>query len=382
MSTPSTFSIIKTGFMGVTGLGYTVILPILIGAIVDQLQLDRSMVGWITFSNICGLALGGLLATVLIGKVSLLKMIRIACIILIIFDLISAFCATANSLIGFRFLSGLGGGVLYASSLASFSALKDSIRAFGIYIVSYAFISGVTLFILPYFIEPYGFKIGFFTLAGMAVISLIVSNVVTKFESNLSAKDFSSLPLLLKNKYVLLSLISYFLLQMGGGVVYTYIERIAKEAGQAVEFIGLVLSLGAVLSVAGALLVIKMGNRFSPKWPVIFGIILMAVSMAALFHSENAIWFLFGNCMIGGFWSTLIPFYQQLQGRFDPFGRIVTVGTVVNMAGRAMGPAVAATFLGDYAFKMVIWLALACLLIALVLIIPILLQKDEPTGLS
>lgn len=361
--------------MGVTGLGYTVILPILIGAIVDQLQLDRSMVGWITFSNISGLAIGGLLATILIGKVSLLKMIRISCLILIVFDMISAFCSTANSLVFIRFLSGLGGGILYASSLASFSALKDSIRAFGIYIVSYAFISGVTLFILPYFIDPYGFKIGFFTLVGMAIISLFISDVVSEFESNLSIKDFSSLPSILKDKYVVLSLLSYFLLQMGGGVVYTYTERIAKEAGQPVEFIGLVLSLGAVLSVAGAMLVIKMGNRYSQKWPIIFGIILMAVSMAALFKSEYALWFLTGNCLIGGFWSTLIPYYQQLQGRFDPFGRIVTVGTVVNMGGRATGPAIAAAFLSNYDFESVIWLALCCLLLSLILILPILCKK-------
>lgn len=376
MIKPSTFSIIKTGFMGVTGLGYTVILPILIGAIVDQLQLDRSMVGWITFSNISGLALGGLLATLLIGKVSLLKMIRIACVILILFDLMSAYCSTGQSLLFVRFLSGLGGGILYASSLASFSALKDSIKAFGIYIVSYALISGITLFILPYFIEPYGFKIGFYTLVGMAVISLLISNVVSEFESNLSIKDFTSLPSLLKNKYVVLSLLSYFLLQMGGGVVYTYTERIAKEAGQPVEFVGLVLSLGAVLSVVGALVVIKMGNRYSQKWPVIFGIILMGASMAALFRSEYALWFLSGSCLIGGFWSTLIPYYQQLQGRFDPFGRIVTVGTVVNMGGRATGPAIAAAFLSDYDFEMVVWLALACLLLALVLIVPLFLRKE------
>jgi len=376
MATPSTCSIIKTGFMGVTGLGYTVILPILIGAIVDQLQLDRSMVGWITFSNIGGLAIGGLFATVLIGKVSLLKMIRIACIILITFDMISAYCSTAHSLILIRFLSGLGGGILYASSLASFSALKDSIRAFGIYIVSYACISGVTLFILPYLIEPYGFKIGFFTLVGMAVISLLISSVVTAFESNLSIKDFTSLPSLLQNKYVLLSLLSYFLLQMGGGVVYTYTERIAKEASQPVEFVGLVLSLGAVLSVAGALLVIKMGNRYSQKWPVICSIIFMGISMAVLFRSEFAILFLSGSCLVGGFWSILIPYYQQMQGRFDPFGRIVTVGTVVNMGGRAIGPAIAAAFLSDYRFESVIYLALGCLMLALLLILPILYKTD------
>jgi len=371
MIQPSTFSIIKTGFMGVTGLGYTVILPILIGAIVDQLNLDRSMVGWITSSNIGGLALGGMMATLLIGKVRLLYLIRIACIGLIIFDFASAFCISADVLIILRFISGLCGGILYASSLASFSALENSIRAFSIYIICYAFISGVTLFALPFFITKYGFQIGFYTLTAMAFISLLSSGVITKFESGLKAKDFSSLLSLVKNKYVLLSLISYFLVQLAGGVAYTYTERIAQEAGQPVEFIGLSLSLGAFLSVAGAFMVIKIGNRIKSKWTISFAMILMTVSIIMLFRSEYALFFLLGSSLMGFFWSILIPYFQQMQGHYDVLGRIVTIGTVVNMAGRAVGPAIAAAFLGTQTYENVLWLSITALALSLMLIIPV-----------
>lgn len=376
MTQPSTLSIIKTGFMGVTGLGYTVILPILIGAIVDQLNLDRSMVGWITSSNISGLALGGLAATLLIGKVRLLHLIRFACIGLIGFELLSVFCYTADSLILVRFLSGLCGGILYAGSLASFSALKDSIRAFSIYIISYALVSGITLFSLPYFIQSIGYQIGFYTLAGMGILSLLFSKVIVQFESGLSSKDFTSLPLLFKNKYIVYSLTSYFLLQMGGGVTYTYTERIAKEAGLSMEFIGLVLGLGAIVSVIGAFTVIKMGNRFGQKWPIGIAMISMCIAIAFLFQSEYAMIFLGGSCAMGAFWSVLIPYYQQMQGRFDALGRIVTIGTVVNMAGRAVGPAIAAAFLGDFAFENVLYLSIFCLITAFLFVLPILTLKE------
>jgi len=363
--------------MGVTGLGYTVILPILIGAIVDQLALDRSMVGWITFSNISALAIGGLAATLLIGKVRLLHLIRLACVGLILFDLASVWCDSAASLLLIRFFSGLAGGVLYASSLASFSALKDSIKAFSIYIISYAVISGVALFLLPYFIEDQGFQVGFYTLAGMALISLIFSGVIVQFESGLESKDFNSLHSLFKNRLVVLSLLSYFLLQLAGGVTYTYTERIAKEAGQPVEFIGLSLSLGALVSVFGAFAVIKMGNRFGQKWPIIIAMMLMAISIATLFRSEFALVFIGGSCMMGAFWSVLIPYYQQMQGRFDMLGRIVTVGTVVNMAGRAVGPALAALFLGASDFENILYLSLGALGLALLLILPVIWKSQN-----
>jgi len=80
--------------------------------------------------------------------------------------------------------------------------------------------------------------------------------------------------------------------------------------------------------------------------------------------------------LIGGFWFTFILYYQQLQGHFDPFGRIVTVGTVVNMDGWTIGPANATAFLSDYAFETVIWLGLACLVMALVLVIPDFTNND------
>jgi len=379
---PSIISIAKTGFMGVTGLGYTVILPILIGAIVDQLGLDRSMVGWITFSNIGGLAIGGISATLLIGKIRLLHLIRFGCIGLIVFDLLSTACSSAEVLLAYRFLSGIAGGILYSSSLASFSALEDSIKAFSIYVISYAAVSSITLFGLPYLINLYGYEIGFYTLAFMALISLAFSSVILEFESGLKAKDFSSLTSLFRNKYVVMGLLSYFLTQLGGGVMYTYIERIAQDAGQSSELVGFILSISAIFSAIAAFVIIKMGNRFGQIWPMTIGLFLMTLSMITLFYAEYTVMFLIGSCLVGAFWSVMIPFYQQMQGRFDLLGRIVTVGTVLNMLGRAIGPALAALFLGDSAFENVLYLSIAALAVAYLLLVPIFMNEQESQVIS
>ena len=135
--------------------------------------------------------------------------------------------------------------------------------------------------------------------------------------------------------------------------------------------VGFVLSISAILSAIAAFTVIKMGNRFGQKWPMSIAMLLMALSMVALFYSEFAVMFLIGSCMVGAFWSVLVPFYQQMQGRFDLLGRIVTVGTVLNMAGRAIGPALAALFLGDAAFENVLYLSIGSLILAYILLVPV-----------
>jgi len=245
---PGIGPIALVGFMGVTGLGFTVILPMLVGSIVDDLALDRSMVGWITSINIFGIALGGLISTISISKLRLIHLVWIGCVGLIVFDLMSTLSNLSHLLLPIRFISGVFGGILYASSLAAFSGLTNAKNAFSIYIISYAGVSSICLFILPQFlaIKGLGYKAGFYVLVGMALLSLIISRVIVPFEKLVKVKRLDSLRDLISNKYVILILLSYFLLQMGGGVMYSYAERIGMEAGQSLEFMGVIFAIGAI----------------------------------------------------------------------------------------------------------------------------------------
>lgn len=376
MPRPANTKISLIGFMGVTGLGFTVILPILIGAIVDQMQLDRSMVGWIASANIGGLTIGALIATLLIGRLTLTSIIRIGCVGLLLLDFLSAHCVSQEELLALRFLSGVAGGMVYAASLAAFSGLKNSVSAFSIYIICYAAVSGITLLLLPYMIAVWGYKSGFYLLCLMDLISLATTGIVSQFESLIRSRNFESLPKLISKPAISMTLISYLLLQMAGGLVYTYCERIGREVGLGIEFIGIVLSLGAVVAFTGAYAVIRIGNRFGTARPVFIGISLMILFFLLMFWSEYKWIYLVAMCFSGAAWSFTMPFYQQLQAGFDEMGRVVSVGTIVNMGGRAVGPALAAVFLSDYAFSSVIWVSVVSLVIALVIILSVV--RGEP----
>ncbi len=362
--------------MGVTGLGFTVILPILIGAIVDEMQLDRSMVGWISSSNIAGLTLGALIATLLIGRLRLIKIIRIGCIGLLIFDFLSSYCTEEFSLLILRFISGITGGMVYAASLAAFSGLKNSVNAFSIYIICYAAVSGITLLILPYAIGIWGYKVGFYLLCLMDVISLLSTGIVRQFESLVTTKSFDTLSRLISRPAISITLVSYFMLQMGGGLIYTYSERIGREAGLGIEYIGIVLSIGSIVAFSGAFTVIKIGNRFGTAKPVTIGISIMATFILLMFWSENKLIYFIAMSVTGAAWSFVMPFYQQLQAGFDELGRVVSIGTIVNMGGRAVGPALAAVFLSSYEFSSVIWVSVVALMLALIFIVPVIKWKQ------
>ena len=53
--------IIINSFIANTGMGFATILPILVGAIVDDAGFPREMIGWIASINIFGMVIGGIL---------------------------------------------------------------------------------------------------------------------------------------------------------------------------------------------------------------------------------------------------------------------------------------------------------------------------------
>ena len=363
--------IISISFIGTTGLAFAIVLPILIGAIVDTFGFSRPMVGWISSINILGAAIGGLITTLRIGRNSLKHLVRVGLMTLIVFDLISIFCQTETSILLVRFLSGIGGGIVYAAALAAFSGIKDSTNAFATYIVVYCFFGGIILIGLPFLINQFGIKAGFIILSLISVFCFGISSVLDKV-SQIKKKEFISLNYLLKNKNVLFGLLSYFLVQLAGGTMWAYSERIGMEAGLSISFIGLVLGISVVFALLGGILVMKVNKEWGIYKPLCLGILVMGIGTIGLFSANLKIVFLVANCITGVAWSFVIPFYQQMQAHFDLSGRVVSLGTIVNMAGRSTGPAIAALTLGTSAFDNALWISIVALILSAILVFPAL----------
>jgi len=368
--------IILNSFISSTGMGMLTILPIMLGGIVDELALGRNMVGLIASVNIIGIGIGGFIAAYFIGKKPLVSIVRIGLIGLIVFELICMYALTANSLLVCRFSSGIFGGLVYAGALGAFSGLKDPIKAFGVYVIVYCCWSGIGLTSLPYILSSYGIKGGYLLLAVMGIISLFLSKVINQLARNIKEKSFDSLNVLLSKKTVIFALLAYFFMQMAGGTFWAYTERIGKEAGLNQEQIGLALGLSSLLALVGGLLVFRLGNKYGIKRPVIIGLISMGLSGLMLYQSKFTFIFFLANGLLGAAWSFLIPFYQQIQASLDVQGKVVSLGTIVNMGGRSFGPALAAFFLGTAAFINIIWLSLIGLILSFLFLLP-MIPKDK-----
>ena len=361
--------IIINSYIANTGMGFATVLPILVGAIVDTSGFEREMIGWIASINIFGMVLGGVIATLLIGRFRLVQVLQVALVALIVFDALSIGVDTSIVLLILRFLSGIFGGMIYASALAIFSGLENPIKAFGVYVLVYCASATVILIVLPFVIGYFGVIAGFLLLIFMSVVSLIGTFFIGDLEKITEKKDFISLKELIRNKKVLIGLLAYLMMQMGGGTVWAYCERIAKEADLDASFVGLTLGFSSLASLLGGVMVMRLGSIKGLKKPLIVGSILMMIGMIILWWAKFPAIYLISLSIIGGCWAFLIPFFQQTQTQFDPSGKVVSLGTIVNMGGRATGPAIAAVALGTSAFVNVIWIAVVALIISLLLVL-------------
>ena len=256
--------------------------------------------------------------------------------------------------------------------MAIFSGLRDSIKAFGLYVITFCIIGAAITIALPFLLESAGIQAGFIILAAMAVIALVGTGMIRRLKPRTTNREIASLQYLLSRKPVLLALLGYFLMQMAGGTVYAYLERIGKEAGLSSDFIGITVGLSFLLGLSGGAIVMILGNKRGLWFPISVGMGGLLVGMSLLWWSEVPLVFLLGNCLFGLSWSVVIPYFQQLQSQQDPQGKVVSFGTLLNMGGRATGPAIAAALLGSSPFLYVIWIGFAAVLLCLIAIWPVL----------
>ena len=155
-SSPNRITLAKVGFIATTGFSMLLVLPIILGGLADLHQYSEVTLGWVAAVNSIGIALGGVIIPFIISKFRLIRLIRLGLIGLLITDGASLFIIEVEWFMSIRFLSGIAGGLIYATVLAGLAGIVKPERGFGIYVVVYCCWSGIGLFLSPYLLGVLG----------------------------------------------------------------------------------------------------------------------------------------------------------------------------------------------------------------------------------
>lgn len=364
-------SLAKLGFIATSSFSMLLILPVILGSMVETLGYSNQLIGWIATSNALGIALGSLWLPLQKRRPEYLRMLALSLTVILLADTSSAFIAQPVVLMPIRFVAGVFGGITYTIILSVLASLSKPQRGFSLYVLIYCGWSSIGFFSAPYLQQLGGLKLLYGFLVLTTLLSLLFVSVIRQFGSSKHPQTPFQTREVFRQPRIWLSLLSYFAVQAAFGGVWTYLERIGVMQGHSAQLIGQSLSIGELTGIPISLLVYTLSSRFGIKWPIIGGIAAAISSVICVHFAENsALLYFIGVFFLSATWSFLIPLYQMVQAALDTQGKIISFGAFINLSGRSAGPAMVAMLISSFSLASALWFGIFSFLIAFLLIYP------------
>ena len=353
-----TLRIIRASVLGSVAILPILILPSLVGALVDYAAFTEAEAGWVVAVGFAGSALGAIAVGLRIRHLDPRMLAVFGLVTLALFDALSTF---ADQLpvwlfVTFRFVSGIGGAVAYASVMASIAASNLPERGYGIFMVFQFGISAVLLYVLPLVLADIGIVGTFLMMSGAAALSLLLKNAVVH-RSGAVEDAIIELHMLIRPAAVLAMLgIGFY--ETANFMYYTYADRIGVSIGIPNFRIGQTLGIASLLGIPGALIVVWIADRFGQLRPLLFALALSIGALTLLLFEAGLATYVAAMYMLGFAWSFGLSYFYALEARLDPGGSVVVVGGFFTSIGSVTGPALAATLVAPDGYAHVLMTAI------------------------
>jgi len=358
-------------FIAVAGF---LVLPVFVGAAAVSLELSERQLGFMASGIMAGSALSAVLTLFWIRRVNWRLAAYVALSMLLLGHLGAMGSDNVLLFTACQFLASLGGGAAYSLVLTSLSDNRHPDRCFGYSIAAQVSFQVMGMLALPAVVEAMGMN-GLLTIfAALAAIGLLLVRFLPEAGIALVAQPLGVSVL---RPRVLAALGGCFLFFFNVGVVWTYIERIGAAAGFEAGVIGGSLAIGVAFGVPGALGASWCGNRFGRLLPLAIGAALTVAALLLLLDDTlGRMTYIVALALYNFAWNFSLAFQYAAVNAADDSGRSVALAPAFHGGGGAVGPAVAALFVGVGSFSAVSVLAGIATLLSLVLFALALRHRD------
>lgn len=349
----ATFLAALTALLGLMPLA---ILPIFVGIIVDELGLSTQMAGALTSINLLGNAFG-VLAVSFITRVSIKHLVYIGVAVEIVFELASLSSGTGIDLFAFRFIAGLGGGLVTGAAYSWIARQVNPDRGFALLILLQFLLGSILFYILPEITLEYGVVTFYVLFILCALMSLACCFILDQSPSTLT-KSNEPLTSISQKKSTPMSkstiskvLISIALFELAASGIWAFVERMGIAWQLSFDEIGLSLSIGSLAGIPGSALVIIFCLRWGRSIPLTLGFVCVISSLLLFVFGNQNLWiYTLGLIIFNGAWSYVIPYIQGIQAQVDETGQVAIWGMFMVLSAIAAGPYLFALFIGEQGF--------------------------------
>jgi predicted MFS family arabinose efflux permease len=353
--------------IGTISLMPLLVLPAMIGTLVDETALSEAQAGWSASLNFFGGAAAALAMALRMHHLDLRRVAILAFTVAALGDLASAFTGNhAAVFLLIRLVAGIGAGAAYTVVVAAFARLPDVDRGYGLFVTLQFIVSGLGLYALPVYSEVLGVEGMFLSIAALDVAGL----AMTRFLPGraIDAPGFSGLKTelhVLLAWATLLGALGFAIFEAANTAQFTYVERLGVSLALTDQQVGSALLIASLAGIPGAFVIVLLGSRFGRVAPLTLGIALSICGLLTLITGDSFASYLLGTSLMGFSWAFCLPYIQGLLAELDPHGSAVAAGSASSTIGGSIGPGLAALAVGGGSYTRVLGLSICLLLAAL-----------------
>ncbi len=355
--------------IGTVALMRLLVLPAMIGVLVDEGGLDEVTAGWLTSMGALGGAIVAMVMAFYMHRINPRKIAVISLSVAIVAEIMSAYSVGPTVLFfTIRIIAGIAIGAAYVIAIAAIARLENFERGYGIFVTLQFIVSGLGLYILPVYSSSMGVEGMYFGFAGLDALALALTPFIsTTAEAETEKRASLSEWRVILSVVTVAAVMAFAFFEMANNAQFTYIERFGVSLSLTDETIGTSLLIGSLIGIPGAFSIVFLGQRFGTIIPLNIGIGAAVAGLLVLIFIKTAEGFLLGGCLLGFSWAFCLPYIHALLAELDREGSAVAAGSSASSLGGALGPAFAANVVGQGSYINVFTLTIGLFIVALIL---------------
>ena len=361
MNIPHLRQFLALSVIGSVTLMPLLVLPAMIGVLVDNAQMTDSSAGWSASAHFLANALVGLALSLRVHHLDLRRTATLALAVAVLADIVSALTAGPTVLFfGARILAGVALGAAYVATITAFPRYDGYDRGFGLFVTLQFIISGIGLYIVPVYADQMGATGLFLGLAVLDGIALWLARTLPTVDASVTeSTDKASEWKTLIALSALLAIVGFATFEAANNAQFTYIERFGISLGISDEQVGFALLIASLIGIPGAFCIVFFGQRFGTLGPLVFGMGIAVTGLIILMNAEGFAAYFAGGCCMGFSWAFCLPYIQAVLANIDRKGSVLAAGSAFSGFGIAAGPGLAALVVAEEHYTNVFKLSIA-----------------------
>jgi predicted MFS family arabinose efflux permease len=339
-------------YMTLVGYGMLVAMPLISAARLQVFGFSEVQIGQLSSADLGGLALGAVLTSWLILKISRRILVLMGAAIAIVANSLSLGLSDYEIMLLIRLVAGIGSGLYTGVAVANLGATSTPSKSYNWMLLAFAFSSALEFHLFPQ-LSIDGIYIAFIAafIAGLPWIiwipkqqrAALLDVGIDVIEGNEHHIDHKHVPAYI----VWLCLIAMFLIYTNIGGYWTYIELAALKDRVDSDWINQLMLLSSLSNVVGCLLATRLSNRFGLAKPLLSALVVMAGIVGLLAGGINSITLAISLLTFNLLWIFIDVYQMSFIAHADHSGKFSSLIPCAQGLGQIAGPNIAAMLLGS-----------------------------------